>query len=93
MCVSVPREVLRVWKDRAEVRLAGGVRTVVTVALPDLAPGDYVLLHADAAVERLTPAEAQETLALFEEIAALFDDTAAVDTLLASAAGGVEHDQ
>jgi len=85
MCMSVPRRVIAVAEDRADVLVDGRVRSVTCLAMPELAVGDYVLLHADAAIERLEPAQAREVLALFAEIAALMDDPAAVDLLLQEA--------
>ncbi len=83
MCVTIPRQVVRVWADRAEVLVDGAAREVVCVGLDGLAPGDYVLLHADAAIERLTADEARETLAFLAAMEALMDDPDGVDTLLA----------
>ena len=83
MCVTIPREVVRVWADRAEVLIDGKPREVVCAGLDGLAPGDYVLLHADAAIERLTADEAREALAFLAAMEALLDDPGAVDDLLA----------
>ncbi len=83
MCVTIPRQVVRVWADRAEVLIDGVSREVVCAGLDGLAPGDYVLLHADAAIQRLTPDEARETLDFLAAMDALMDDPDGVDTLLA----------
>ena len=85
MCVTIPRQVVRVWDDRAEILVDGVPREVVCAGLPGLQPGDYVLVHADAAIERLTEAEAQETMAFLAAMEALLDDPDAVDNLLAFA--------
>lgn len=82
MCVTVPRQVTRVWDDRAEVLVDGRAREVVCAGLTGLRPGEYVLLHADAAIQRLTAAEAQETLDFLAAMEALLDDPDAVDRLL-----------
>ncbi len=83
MCVAVPREVVRVWDDRAEVLVDGQPREVVCASLPDLQPGDFVLLHADAAIERLSPAEARETLEFIAAMDAMFDDPDSTDLFAA----------
>lgn len=83
MCVTVPREVTRVWDDRAEVLIDGQPREVICAGLPGLQPGDYVLMHADAAIERLSATEARETFAFLAAMEALLDDPDAVDDLLA----------
>ena len=96
MCVTIPREVLRVWDDRAEVLIDGRPREVVSAGLAGLHPGDYVLVHADAAIQRLSAAEARETLAFLAALEAALENPDAVDDLLtfvpspppARAAGG-----
>ncbi len=68
MCLAVPTRVLSVTDQQAEVELAG-VRRQVSVALtPEVRVGDYVLIHAGFAINVLDEQEAQETLALFEEL-------------------------
>ena len=82
MCVTIPREVLRVWDDRAEVLIGDRPREVVCAGLEGLQPGDYVLVHADAAIERLSAAEARETLDFLAMLEAALEDPDAVDDLL-----------
>ena len=82
MCVTIPREVLRVWDDRAEVLIDGRPREVVCAGLAGLQPGDYVLVHDDAAIERLSAAEARETLAFLAALEATLENPDAVDDLL-----------
>ena len=49
----------------------GGIRSRTSIALiDDVAVGDYVIVHAGFAISRLDVAEAEKTLALFDEIAA-----------------------
>lgn len=84
MCVTIPREVVRVQGDRAEVLVDGRAREVLCTGLAGLRPGDYVLLHADAAIERLSAAEAREALDFLAALDAALDDPAALDDLLAS---------
>lgn len=83
MCVAVPREVVRVWDDRAEVLVDGQPREVVCAGLPGLQPGEFVLLHANAAIERLSAAEARATLDFIAAMDAMFDDPDTVDLFAA----------
>lgn len=47
----------------------GGVRKEIGLQLvPDAKVGDYVLLHAGFAIEKLDEGEARETLRLLEEL-------------------------
>ena len=82
MCVTIPRQVVRVWDDRAEVLIDGRPREVVCAGLAGLRPGDYVLVHANAAIERLSAAEAREALDFLALLEAALEDPDAVDDLL-----------
>jgi hydrogenase expression/formation protein HypC len=47
----------------------GGVRQPVSFSLlPDVAPGEYVIVHAGFALERLDEDEARRTLELIKEL-------------------------
>jgi len=57
--------------DQAVVNL-GGIRKEVSVALVEgVQLGDYVIVHVGHAIGTIDPEEAQRTLALFAELAAM----------------------
>jgi hydrogenase expression/formation protein HypC len=65
MCLGIPYEVVEVVdQDSAVVRLGESVRHCFTHFVPDLSPGEWVLLHAGQAIEKIDPAEARENLKL-----------------------------
>lgn len=68
MCLAIPTLVVeRLSAERAIVEL-GGVRREISLALlDDVAPGDYVIVHAGYALTRLDPEEARKTLELFAQ--------------------------
>ncbi len=70
MCLAVPVRVVSLLPEQqAEVEV-GGVRTFVSLALVDgVAVNDYVIVHAGFAINRLDVGEAEQSLALFAEIA------------------------
>ncbi len=71
MCLAIPAKVINIVEHSAEVDLMGNSRQVNIDLVADiLKPGDYVLVHAGFALERLDESTAQETLALLEEVAA-----------------------
>lgn len=70
MCLAVPMKVLEVSGSRAVVVLEGVQRTVSLELLEDVKAGDYVVVHAGFAIEKLKPDEAQKTLDLFREMGA-----------------------
>lgn len=57
--------------DQAVVDL-GGIRKEISIALvADVKVGDYVIVHVGHAIGTIDPEEAERTLALFAEMAAL----------------------
>ena len=68
MCRTVPRLVLRVDGDRAEVDYDGRPTWVDARAVEDLQPGEYVAVYAGAALERLPDELALELLSFEQEL-------------------------
>ena len=72
MCLAIPAEVTALLPDEMARVTLGGVSKEVSVALiDDVAVGDYVVVHVGFALSKIDPKEAQETLALLAEAAAL----------------------
>jgi hydrogenase expression/formation protein HypC len=70
MCLAIPAEVVELREDETALVEIGGVRKVVSLMLLDgVEAGDYVLVHAGFAIERVDREEAQRTLAVLEEAA------------------------
>lgn len=67
MCLAVPGLVESVQggepaKRTAKVSFDGVVREVNLAFLPDVQPGEYVLVHVGMALSRVDPVEAQRTI-------------------------------
>ncbi len=71
MCLGIPAKVLEVSEDRAIVDF-GGVKREVNVAFVKVKPGDYVIVHAGFAIEKLKKHEAEEIIKELREIAKVF---------------------
>jgi hydrogenase expression/formation protein HypC len=70
MCLAIPAQVLELMEDDTALIEMGGVRKVVSLMLLDgVEKGDYVLVHAGFAIERVDREEAERTLAVLEEAA------------------------
>lgn len=69
MCLGVPARVLETAGELATVDVGGARREVSLMLLSGVSPGDWVILHAGFAIQRLDPQEAEKTLALLREIA------------------------
>ena len=74
MCLGIPGKVVELRKkEKIAVVDYGGVKKEARVnLLEDISVGDYVLVHAGYAIQKLDPKEAEETLKLFEEILSKF---------------------
>ncbi len=67
MCLAVPLKILSV-DGRQAVGEAGGLTQRLRVDfIPDIRPGDYVMVHAGFAIEKLTEQQAKENLACIQE--------------------------
>lgn len=69
MCLAVPLKIVSLEGDgkHAVGEAAGLIQKVRVDFLPDIAVGDYVMVHAGFAIERLTPEQASENLACIQE--------------------------
>lgn len=69
MCLALPARVIDLDAHGHGTVDLGGVRKQVSMALLDeVQAGDYVIVHAGYALTLLDQAEAQQTLALFEQM-------------------------
>ncbi len=69
MCLAVPARIIEVRDGLLGlVELGGVVREVSFALLPGVAVGDYVLLHAGYALQKVDTVEAEETLRLLAEM-------------------------
>jgi hydrogenase expression/formation protein HypC len=76
MCQAIPRRVLQVEANRLEVDYDGQPRWVEAHGLPAIAVGDYVVVYAGQALERLDTQEAEEMLAWFADLDAMLEEAA-----------------
>ncbi len=69
MCLAVPGQVVAIDRDTATATIAlGEVKKEVSLALvEDVAVDDFVLIHVGYALNKISPEEAERTLALFAE--------------------------
>lgn len=84
MCLAIPARVTERTHidpaiDTAQVDLGGVVREVSIALVPEVAVGDYVLVHVGYALSTVSADEAQETLRLLTEMAQMLDADAHSD--------------
>ena len=77
MCLAAPARVISIAENVATVDY-GGVETQcrLDTLTEEVAIGDYVLIHTGFAIRRLSPEDGEETLKLFDELAASLAEAA-----------------
>ncbi len=68
MCLSVPAKIVEINGEIARVAVGETIINASLQMLDDVEIGDYVLLHTGFALQKISAADAAETLALFEEL-------------------------
>lgn len=63
MCLGVPMKVISIDNEMAICEIDGVEREASLMMVDGISVGDYVLIHAGFAIERLDEADARETLA------------------------------
>lgn len=62
MCLGVPMQVKTIENEMATCEIDGVEREASLMMIDDVAVGDYVLIHAGFAIERIDEEEARLTL-------------------------------
>jgi len=68
MCLAIPLKIKKIDGDFAQVESAGLLRNVNIQMLKDLKVGDYVMVHAGFAIEKIDEKQAKKTLKIIDEI-------------------------
>ena len=68
MCLAIPSQIVTIKGTRARVALAGNVIEADLSLIEGAQVDDWVLVHAGFAIEKLDPADAEETLKLLADI-------------------------
>ena len=68
MCLGIPMKIVERTGNDAVAESGGVLKEVRLDLLRDVAVGDYVLIHAGYAIERVDEAEALETLDLLRQV-------------------------
>lgn len=68
MCLSIPAKIEQIDGNNAIVNLSGNLIKVGIELLDDVQVGDYVLVHAGYAIQKIDENEAMETLQLLKDL-------------------------
>lgn len=75
MCLAVPGRVEAIYDEQGtrmgRVDFGGVVKEVCLACLPEIAVGDYTIVHVGFAISKIDEASAKETLKTFEELGML----------------------
>jgi hydrogenase expression/formation protein HypC len=71
MCLAIPSKIMRIENQMATIDVDGVQREASLLLLEDAAVGDYVIVHAGFAIQKIDEASALESLALLRQAAAL----------------------
>jgi len=69
MCLAIPMRVIEIDGVHAVTEVDGIRRQARLDLLPEVAVGDYVLVHAGLAIARVDAAAAEETLSVLRQLA------------------------
>jgi len=77
MCLAVPGQVKEIYGDNGmqmgRVNFGGIVKEVCLAYLPEIAVGEYVVVHVGFAINKLDEAAAMESIRTFKELG-LFEE-------------------
>ena len=73
MCLAIPSRITKIENEMAVIDVDGVQRQASLLLLSDVQVGDYVIVHAGFAIQKIDEAAAQETLRLLKEAAAHYE--------------------
>ncbi|HEY4706690.1 MAG TPA: HypC/HybG/HupF family hydrogenase formation chaperone [Thermodesulfobacteriota bacterium] len=68
MCLGIPGKIIEINGEMARVDVAGAVKEANISLMHSVKAGEFVIIHAGFAIERVDEVKAQETLSLIKEI-------------------------
>lgn len=68
MCLAMPMKILSIDETLARCEAGGLTQEIRIDFITDAKPGDYVMVHAGFAIEKMSEKEALENMELLEEI-------------------------
>ncbi|HAR62320.1 MAG: HypC/HybG/HupF family hydrogenase formation chaperone [Candidatus Margulisiibacteriota bacterium] len=68
MCLGIPAMVIEKGDNNSAIVSVQDIKQKISIALVDVNIGDWVLVHAGFAINKLEEADAQETLQILKEL-------------------------
>jgi hydrogenase expression/formation protein HypC len=80
MCLGIPGKVVDIWDESgtrmSTVDFGGTTKKVCLAYLPDMVVGEYTIVHAGFAINRLDEESASSTLKMFADLGVLEEELA-----------------
>ena len=73
MCLAIPSKITKIENNMATIDVDGVRREASLLLLEDAKVGEYVIVHAGFAIQKIDESAAQETLDFLREAAELVD--------------------
>ena len=73
MCLAIPSKITRIENNMATIDVDGVKREASLLLLEDAGIGDYVIVHAGFAIQKIDEVAALETLKFLKEAAAFVE--------------------
>lgn len=79
MCLAVPGKIISIDNSKTELKMAkinfgGIIKDACIQWLDDVSVGDYVIVHAGFALNKVDTTEAEETIQMLNEMSNLLED-------------------
>jgi hydrogenase expression/formation protein HypC len=68
MCLAIPMQIIEIDGFKAVAEVDGVRREARLELLPEVAVGDYILVHAGLAIATVDPEAAEETLSVLRQL-------------------------
>ncbi|NJD01800.1 MAG: HypC/HybG/HupF family hydrogenase formation chaperone [Ruminiclostridium sp.] len=68
MCLAVPAKVIEIFNDKTAIVDILSVQQRTNISLVDVMEGDWILIHAGVAINKIDRQMAEETLKILKEL-------------------------
>lgn len=68
MCLGIPGKIIEITDVTARVDVMGTKKAVNLMLVDDIKVGDYVIIHAGFAIQKVNEREARETLQIIRDL-------------------------
>jgi hydrogenase expression/formation protein HypC len=66
MCLAIPGKIIKIHKNQQATADFGGIEKEINISLVDINLGDYVIVHAGFAIEKVKKANVEDIKAILK---------------------------